>query len=447
MMMRIVPMLLVIASLLAVRAGGDPDNSCIQELPRPRLSDGARFGHAIAAWGEWLAVAAPYQDLSPANGPETVTGVVYIYRRTPNESSIEWQITQHIIAPDPDRSTRFGWSMSMANGMLAIGAPEDHTLGHKHGSAHVYRLSERGVWMQEQDVYPAPGGAGAFWGTSVSMSGEGRNLRLAIGAENADIDGIVDAGSVELWGLPIHPAGDVDPTKFISLASVVPPEKRGADRLGICVLLTDDLLLTGAYGDDTRATNAGAVYVYKVGESASGPVLTPLQTLRPQSENAALHFGYFFVANANRLAVGCYGDARWEVDRGAAMIYEWDTLGDEPQYRLFTTIRPKGEPRRGDFFGARLALDGDRLAVSAPQYNILGKQTHPGYVTLWSLPARITDQDIPEMLDDVTPDGVVVGAQVGMGMCLHDGVLFLGAPFQDIGGKRSGAVWTLPIRR
>ncbi len=83
------------------------------------------FGYSIAISGETLAIGAIFEDSNATgiNGnqndnSEAQSGAVYVFTRT----GISWAQEAYIKASDPDSGDWFGWSVSLSDNTLAVGA-------------------------------------------------------------------------------------------------------------------------------------------------------------------------------------------------------------------------------------------------------------------------------------------------------------------------------------
>lgn len=107
--------------------------------------------HGIAMEGNLLAIADPVNDFD-ANGKAEVenNGAVFLYR-IKNDSA---EFFQKITTKDPSMGARFGTSLSLSNGQLAIGSPSNTVNNLTSGSAHIFETDENGLWKETQRLLP-----------------------------------------------------------------------------------------------------------------------------------------------------------------------------------------------------------------------------------------------------------------------------------------------------
>ena len=119
------------------------------------------FGRSVALSGHTLTVGAPGHA---ANGPNT--GSAYVFLRTGGN----WAEQAKLTASDGVAASLFGWSVSVSNDTVAIGAFGNATKGTDAGALYTYKRS--GTSWSEQAKLTATGAAIEHkLGTSISLSG------------------------------------------------------------------------------------------------------------------------------------------------------------------------------------------------------------------------------------------------------------------------------------
>lgn len=98
-------------------------------ISSPWGADYVDFGHAIDLSGDHLAISAPDYD-----GAFFSEGAVAIYRR---EAGL-WNPVNILTHPNPGGFYRFGYSLGLDSGRLAIGVPDDDVQEIESGSAFAY---------------------------------------------------------------------------------------------------------------------------------------------------------------------------------------------------------------------------------------------------------------------------------------------------------------------
>ena len=249
------------------------------------------FGKNIALDKQLLAVGAARQDNS---------GAVYIY----SYNAGQWKNPFRIVPKNTAPNQEFGYSVTVSNGTVAVGAPGDG-IG-KNGAVYVYtkpsgtwiiekiaqqnqRLNARfgstvllfddtlfvsamrddqgkgtlnrgvvyvykkqnGIWQVVQKLKPEEDDTSGEFGTAIARSGN----MLAIGAPKSNV-GRSGSGAVYLYKQTSK--GE----QWSYERSITPNGLRSGDRFGASVTFSGLDLLVGAYGDDDQEKNSGAVYNY-----------------------------------------------------------------------------------------------------------------------------------------------------------------------------------------
>ena len=101
------------------------------------------------------------------------SGAVYVYGWTGSD----WLFTQKLTASQGKTEDRFGRYISLKGDFAVIGAVYDNSFGEKAGSAYVFKR-QAGNWIEQQRLLPDNAQAGLRFGHSVGIS----NGYIAIGA-------------------------------------------------------------------------------------------------------------------------------------------------------------------------------------------------------------------------------------------------------------------------
>ena len=159
----------------------------MQKLIDPAGAQADWFGASVSISGNLALVGTPQDDES-AGGDQ---GSVSLYQY--NGSS--WVLTQKLTDATAAAGDRFGTSVSISGNYAIIGASRDDVdVNSDQGSASFYKYNGT-TWTLMQKITDATGGAGDYYGWSVSMSG---NYAI-VGAYNDDIGANGDQGSAHIY--------------------------------------------------------------------------------------------------------------------------------------------------------------------------------------------------------------------------------------------------------
>ncbi|BCX81493.1 hypothetical protein MIT9_P1071 [Methylomarinovum caldicuralii] len=275
-----------------------------ETLQAPDGGSGDRFGAALAADGEWLAVGAPGAD---------VGGAVFLYR-----CQAHCTLIQRVADPQGEFQADYGASLAMAGDWLAVGAPA-------------------------RDVTPFQG--------RIVPAGDLSAHAFAIAKGDAPFCG-EDVGVVYLYRLSELAAGATAPA-----ATLAPEDAECLQGYGAALALRDGKLAVGSPGKDVGDTlSAGVVYLYGYDGSRWQPQLI-LASDHPSEDG---RFGAALAWQGKRLLVGAPRETGHRfrtgvVHRFSQTVEVWqDTPLELAQGQTY------------DLFGASLAVAGEDLWIGAP---------------------------------------------------------------------------------
>lgn len=164
-----------------------------------------------------------------------------------------------LTASDGDAQDVFGWSVSIGDDVVVVGAYWDDDSGYDSGSAYLFEKPDTG-WtnMTETAKFTASDGAQEdFLGISVSISGD----TVVVGAYGDD-DSSSQPSSAYLFAKP--EAGWDDMTETAKLAASDGAED---DYWGWSVSLSGDTLVVGSPYHDDGGSGSGAAYLFEKPET------------------------------------------------------------------------------------------------------------------------------------------------------------------------------------
>jgi len=212
----------------------------LYDFADPTRDVGDAFGAFVAIDGDNVLVDAPRDDTDASNG-----GTVYLF------DADSGNLVRPFPNPTPAADEFFGVPAIDGDNVL-IGARAHDFGGNDSGAAYLFDID--GTLLQ---TIPNPTPAvDDFFGIAPAIDGD----RILIGAQNDDVSGS-NSGVAHLF--------DLDGTL---LQTFLNPTPANGDRFGHDVAIDGNILVIAADEDDSGATNAGAVYVYRL---PIDPVSTP----------------------------------------------------------------------------------------------------------------------------------------------------------------------------
>lgn len=238
----------------------------------------------------------------------------------------------------------FGSGLSFLDpAVLLVGNPYDSELAFRAGQAYLFN----GMTGQLLHTFINPGDTPANdqFGQTVASVGD----RVLIGAWNADVGG-VEAGAVYLFdmGDPEAPGDDQLLRRFQH------PSPDANDAFGFTFTpMGEDYVAIAAVNDDLVAENAGAVYLFEV---ATGALVRTIANPFPGLQD---QFGISLAAvGSDKLLVGTWGDNEKASAAGAAYLI--DAFTGELLQILYDP-----NPAENDRFGSAVAATGQTLIVGS----------------------------------------------------------------------------------
>jgi hypothetical protein len=163
-----------------------------QKLSIPDGTNGDSFGFSVSIEGNTLVGGA--REDTPIIG-QPAFGAAYVFEF----NGATWTQQQKLTASDGAAFDRFGWSVAVSNNIVAVGAREDDTIvGPDAGSAYVFTRSGT-TWTQQQKLEPDDSFNGDRFGASVALSFG----KLAVGAAEKNLTNPNGQGAVYTFSSPI----------------------------------------------------------------------------------------------------------------------------------------------------------------------------------------------------------------------------------------------------
>ena len=341
-----------------------------------------RFGHSVAVVGDTVVVGA--------YGDDGNRGAAYVFTR-PDGGWTTTTTAAKLTASDGEEDDRFGHSVAVVGDTVVVGAYGDDG---NRGAAYVFTKTG-GAWTSTTTAAKLTASDGEEddeFGVSVAVDED----TVAVGAHlhDLDVDGasMLDAGAVYVFTKPA--AGWTSSTESAKLTAT---DGAAGDEFGISVAIDGDTVVTGAYRDDSMATDgddgldSGSVYVFDR-DPESGKWS---QTAKFTASNGdgGDGFGNSVAVDGNTAVVGAYLDDRDDAARDTGSTYVFARkLGVWSQ-----TLNLAGPgPDQNDWLGYSVAVDDGTLLAGAPQ-----DDNDPGFAYAMDISdAEWTDFVSIELTDD-----------------------------------------------
>ena len=239
------------------RASSTAPWAFLKLLPRPAsIGNGDAWGSTLDMDGETLAVAALYDD--DADG-DALDGSVSILMRNQGGTDNWGLVTATPIQPGDTTQGIFGYSLALRGDELVVGAWPFLIFGVGRGEVFCFSRNQGGSnrWGQVRALYQPAFGATPGFGVSVALTGDA-SLAVA-GMDNYDVLA-VRRGSMRCFDRDLG-----GPRQWTVSSGDDPWLPTTEERFGQRVAAAADVIVVAAPGDDGSGTDAGALYVYRLG--------------------------------------------------------------------------------------------------------------------------------------------------------------------------------------
>jgi hypothetical protein len=306
------------------------------------LEDGA-LGTAVAIEDDVIAVGAP---------DEAAGGSVYVFRRG---TAGDWAFETRLTPSQASSERRFGASLALRGGVLAVGAPGDDAFGTDSGAAYVY-TSNGTSWSAATRVGPDVPQPLMWFGSGVAVQGD----ELFVGSTGESHD--------------IYPRGAVhafvrDGDGYDERQKIIDADRGPLDFYGEAIVIDGDTLVIGAPGASGAATGSGLIHVYM--RTDAGWDLE--QRLGATNPGADALFGRRLALVNGVIITGAPADdsggqgidadvtSVGRIDSGAG--YAFARSGAQWSQLALIKAEP---PEANDGYGFSVASDGETLVFGAP---------------------------------------------------------------------------------
>ena len=225
------------------------------------------------------------------DGAAVNSGTAFAFVR----SGGSWAEQERFFPADGGGGDAFGTSIALVGDVAVVGAPSHSDPISGQGAAYVF--TRTGVaWTQTAKLLPTDPSAQAGFGTQVSYDGTHIAVATASGAEAVYVFELTGGG----W------------SEMVKLTSSDP-----FDDFGRSVQVDDGRLVVGAPEDDDGGTNAGAAHVYRF----DGAAWTQEFKLVADDAAAADDLGFSVALDGDTLLTGAPGDDQGASNSGSAYVW------------------------------------------------------------------------------------------------------------------------------
>jgi outer membrane protein assembly factor BamB len=307
------------------------DGSLLQSFANPSPANAEYFGSDVAIDGDVVVIGARF-----VNTTAIQAGQAYIY------SAATGQLLHTLDTPSPGITGYFGYSVAVSGSRVFVGAWNENS-----GKGRVYQFdaSSGSLVRTYTDPRAAVAGASARFGRDIAADA---NLLVVGAISNDSVSPVVDrTGQVLLF----------DADSGSHLLTYNNPTPHADDAFGSAVAISGSQVVVGAPNDDPAAVgDAGAAFVF----STTGASL--VQTLANPSPTALDLFGTAVAISGDLVVVGAPGDDTLASNAGTAYLYR----ASSGQLLQTITSPTTGGTPSDDAFSEAVAIEGGSLLIGAP---------------------------------------------------------------------------------
>jgi len=255
-----------------------------------------------------------------------------------------------LTASDGAEGDRFGYSIAIDNGVVAVGVWGDDDNGNISGSAYLFDAS---TGTQTAKLHPDDGATGDVFGSSIAID----NAVVAVGAYGDNNKNGFDTGSAYLF----------DASTGIQIAKLLPNDGTEGDSFGYSIAIDNGIVAVGARSDGDNGSDSGSAYLFN---ASTGVQITKLL---PSDGAAFDYFGFSIAVDNNIVAIGAYRDNDNGFRSGSVYLFDVSTGAQ------IAKILPN-DGGGGDLFGWSVAIDNGVVAVGAYQSDDNGFNSGSAYL-------------------------------------------------------------------
>ena len=311
------------------------------------------FGRSVAISGDTVVVGAPGDDDQGAN-----SGSAYVFTKPVEDGwsgTLSWPAT--LQPSGGSAGDGFGRSVAISGDTVVVGANFDDGSVTGSGSAYIFEKPEMdwsGTVIQSAKLQPSDGAESDQFGYSVGISGE----TVVVGANYGD-GSVTDSGSAYIFEKP----GIGWSETVGEAAKLLPSDGAAYDYFGGSTAISGDVVVVGAWGDDSQA---GSAYIFeKPGDGWSGTVSQSAKLL-PSDGEVGDWFGCSVGVSEDTVVVGAVYDDDNGTDSGSAYGFEQPAAGWSGTLNESAKLLPAGGAG-GDGFGTAVTISPDTVVVGAPE--------------------------------------------------------------------------------
>ncbi|HUX08701.1 MAG TPA: DUF4347 domain-containing protein, partial [Acidobacteriota bacterium] len=349
--------------LLACNLAGSDEGqmlvAAIEELAGVTVAASVNNTGNPSGGGDWVLETADIDVASLYFAPD----------RLSEFSGLLYSEFKKLLAWDGNAGDFFGFSVSISGTSAIIGAYGDDDKGTSSGSAYIFYRDQGGQynWGYKRKLIAPDGAASDEFGRCVSIWGD----YAIVGAHGQDVGGSSAGsayifyrhkGGTDAWGLQ---------------KEIFASDRTTLDYFGYSVSIYGSYAAVGAYGEDTKGSSSGSVYIFykDQGGSDNWGQTKKITALDGASSD---YFGFSVSIYSYYVLVGAFGDDVNGLSSGSAYVF-YKNQGGTNNWGQQKKLLPS-DGAAYDNFGRAVALYSSYAAVGAYGDDDNGSSSGSAYV-------------------------------------------------------------------
>ncbi len=378
-----------------------------------------QFGYSVSISEDNIVIGAPYTDDAWSN-----IGSAYIFAK-PSGGWEDMTETVNLTASDIAANLWFGYSVIISGDNIVVNAFLDDENGFASGSAYVFTKPLTG-WenmTETAKLLASDGEASDYFGKSIGISGD----NIIIGAYSDDDAGDY-SGSVYAFSKPVGDWVNANEDQKL-ISDLYTGYYEG--RFGYSVSIDGEYAVVGMTG---YKNSQGCAYVLHY----TGSIWEIKGLLTNSDGEASDYFGYSVFISGDNIVVGAYGDSENGSFSGSVYVFTKPLSGWESMTEIATLTALDGAEY--DYFGISVSMSGDNIVVGA---NGDGSSSGSAYIFTKALTGW---ENMTETAKLTASDGAEED-KFGNSVSISGDNIVVGAYGNDDNGNRSGSayIFTKPI--
>ena len=377
------------------------------------------FGRYVAVAGDVAIVGASGEDTCGIRA-----GAAYIFERNAGGADV-WGEVKKLTASDAAPFDYFGVSVAVDGDVAVVGATGEDAGGSFAGAAYVFERNATGGtnnWREVKKLTAYAAEAGDGFGNSVAVAGN-----VVIVGANRESSGGTNAGAAYIFERNVG-GNDV----WGEVKKLTASDAHKEDNFGCFVAVAGNVVVVGAFGEDSGGIDAGAAYVFERNTNGEINNWGEVEKLTASDPHYADYFGRSVAVAGNVIIIGANGKA---FSAGAAYIFNRNTNGVNAWRE---TIKLNAfDAQANDNFGFSVAVAGDEAVVGAYKNGSAGA----AYVFKRNMDGTNTWDEVKKL----TASDAQADDWFGIAVAAAGDIVVVGASKASPAGALSGAAYVMPI--